>query len=224
MVQCVATTKRGAQCAIDAHWDSEFCHVHDPNGVYRQQHPKVRVKRAPKKLVAVASLPPADECETRVFTDGGCWPNPGQGGWAWVMEDQPQFHGAGREEFTTNQRMELTAALEAIRTVEGPLTVVSDSKYLVDCFTANWWVKWERNSWMRQEKGEWFPVKNADLWQPLLALVREWNVRFLWVKGHAGNVWNELADELAAGAMRGHEVPWGVDPADLTPMALVPRR
>jgi ribonuclease HI len=244
MAQCVAKTTSGRRCQVPADGGSEFCHIHNPTGRFRKQHPSMRValwdepqnprkREKPLQPRIYEPLVPADPCETRVFTDGGCWPNPGRGGWAWVMEDLPSIHGSGREEYTTNQRMELKAALEAMRCLGDPLTIVSDSRYLVDCFNQNWWHKWVKNDWMRQEKGEWFEVKNRDLWEPLVKLITDGgNFRFLWVKGHAGNEWNELADELAAAAVYGvavedlgldrEDLPDGVDLIDMMPMALRP--
>ena len=101
----------------------------------------------------------------------------------------------GRRGATTNQRMEITAALEAVRAaVAGdgqPVVVVSDSTYVVNCFRDRWWVKWEANGWRNAKKQ---PVANADLWRPLIELVGGTEVTFRWVKGHSGDRLNDLVD------------------------------
>jgi len=131
---------------------------------------------------------------TVVYTDGACLGNPGPGGWAWAVRGGRS--ASGGEPRTTNQRMELKAALEAVRSLEGPLTIVTDSAYVSNCFLQRWWVGWEKRGW-KNSKGE--PVANQDLWEPLLALVkeREGGVEFRWVKGHSGEEMNELVDEMA---------------------------
>jgi ribonuclease HI len=135
---------------------------------------------------------------TIVYTDGACSGNPGPGGWAWVVPDE-EF-AAGAEAATTNQRMELTAVLEALRTLEGPTHVVSDSTYVVNCFRDGWWKNWRARGW-RNARRE--PVANRDLWEPLVDLVtsRE-DVTFQWVKGHNGDRYNDLVDRLAVDATR----------------------
>lgn len=134
---------------------------------------------------------------TTVYTDGACSGNPGPGGWAWVVPDGP--FAAGGSPDTTNQRMELTAALEAVRAIDGPLEVVSDSTYVVNCFRDKWWEGWLRRGWKNSKKE---PVANRDLWEPLIEQVRARGdeVGFRWVKGHAGDRWNDLADRLAVEA------------------------
>lgn len=135
-----------------------------------------------------------------VFTDGACSGNPGPGGWGWAVAPSGQPRGAGGERSTTNQRMELTAALEALRALDptaGPVEVVSDSTYVVNCFRDRWWVNWERNGWRNAKKQ---PVANADLWRPLIELVRSGEVTFRWVKGHSGDPMNDLVDRLAVEA------------------------
>lgn len=135
---------------------------------------------------------------TEVFTDGACSGNPGPGGWAWAVEDG-RF-AAGPAEDTTNQRMELAAALEAVRAIDGPMVVVSDSTYVVKCFTDGWWKGWLKRGWVNSAKK---PVANRDLWEPLIELVRErGDVEFRWVKGHSGHPMNDLADGLAVEAGR----------------------
>lgn len=133
----------------------------------------------------------------RVYTDGACLGNPGPGGWAWAVE--VGTFASGAEAHTTNQRMEVRAVAEALRSVAGPVVVVSDSAYVVRCFNDRWWVGWERRAW-RNAKGQ--PVANQDLWRPLLELVRARQVRFEWVKGHAGDPMNTLVDALANEAAR----------------------
>jgi ribonuclease HI len=135
--------------------------------------------------------------ETVVYTDGSCLGNPGPGGWAWAGPDGAWASGC--EPRTTNQRMEITAVLEALRALPGPLLVVSDSTYVVNCFRDRWWAGWQRRGW-RNASGQ--PVANRDLWEPLLALVLDGQraVRFAWVRGHAGDPMNERVDALATEA------------------------
>jgi len=162
------------------------------------------------------------EIERReVYTDGACLGNPGPGGWAWATRDGRQ--ASGGEASTTNQRMEITAALDAVRAVEGPLEVVSDSAYVVNCFRDRWWEGWLARGWMNKAKQ---PVKNRDLWEPLIDAVRAspGRVSFRWVKGHGDDPMNDLVDRLAVEAARtqqgrtGEGTPNDVGPPD-TPAA-----
>ena len=131
-----------------------------------------------------------------VYTDGACSGNPGPGGWAWAVTDGR--HASGGETPTTNQRMEIRAALEAVRSLPGPLVVVSDSTYVVNCFRDGWWRGWLARGWKTSAKK---PVANQDLWEPLVAAVRErGDVTFRWVKGHSGDTMNDLVDQLAVAA------------------------
>lgn len=131
-----------------------------------------------------------------VYTDGACSGNPGPGGWAWAVDDERQASGA--EVATTNQRMEIRAALEAVRALSGPLVVVSDSTYVVKCFNDGWWRRWVERGWVSSARK---PVANRDLWEPLVDLVRDRSdVTFRWVKGHSGHPMNDLADRLAVAA------------------------
>lgn len=137
-----------------------------------------------------------------VYTDGSCLGNPGRGGWAWLVPGGRYESGA--ELHTTNQRMEVTAVVRALRALSadaGPegIVVRSDSAYVVNCFRQRWWAGWQRRNW-RNAQGR--PVANRDLWESLLALALdpEVHVGFEWVKGHSGDRWNDLADELATTA------------------------
>ena len=133
-----------------------------------------------------------------VYTDGACRGNPGPGGWAWAVPDGP--YASGADPATTNQRMEIAAALEALRfwTAQpvSRIEVVSDSTYVVNCFKDRWWQGWQRRNWRNSANK---PVANRDLWEPLieLALASEATVTFRWVKGHSGDRWNDRVDELA---------------------------
>jgi len=140
---------------------------------------------------------------TVVYTDGACSGNPGPGGWAWAVAPDGEPHDSGGDPRTTNQRMELTAVIEALRSLgvgseAGPIEVVSDSTYVVNCFRDEWWRNWERNGWRNSKKQ---PVANADLWKELVELVRAGDVRFLWVKGHSGDRLNDLVDALDVAAI-----------------------
>ena len=152
---------------------------------------------------------------TVVYTDGACRGNPGPGGWGWVVPDGPWANGFDPD--TTNQRMELMAVLDALRTIEGPVEVVSDSTYVVNCFRDGWWKGWLKRGWKNSKKE---PVANRDLWEPLIELYRsrEDEITFTWVKGHAGDEYNDIADRLAVEASHTGRGRHGVGtPDDLGP-------
>jgi ribonuclease HI len=136
-----------------------------------------------------------------IYTDGACLGNPGPGGWGWAHGTD--HYASGAEAKTTNQRMELTAVLKALRTFSGNVEVVSDSTYVVNCFRDRWWQGWRRRGW-KNSKGQ--LVANRDLWEPLVAEVvdlrGDQEVVFRWVKGHAGEEMNEFVDLLATTAAR----------------------
>lgn len=134
-----------------------------------------------------------------IYTDGACSGNPGPGGWAWAIPDGAWASGA--EPHTTNQRMEVTAVLDALTTNPGRVLIVSDSTYVVNCFRDRWWEGWLRRGWKNSQRK---PVANRDLWEPLVDLVRSRGdqITFRWVKGHSGDRWNDLVDELAVAACR----------------------
>ncbi len=136
---------------------------------------------------------------TEVYTDGACLGNPGPGGWAWAVPGGA--FASGGAPATTNQRMEVQAALEAVRSLEGPLVVVSDSTYVVNCFRDRWWEGWLARGWTNKAKK---PVANRDLWEPLIEAVRAdpTRVTFRWVKGHSDDPANDLVDRLAVEAAR----------------------
>jgi ribonuclease HI len=141
----------------------------------------------------VRAAMPAAEGALEVWTDGACSGNPGPGGWAWATQDGRQDSGA--DPATTNQRMEIRAALEAVRALSGPLVVVSDSTYVVNCFRDGWWKGWLARGWVTSARK---PVVSRDLWEPLITLVNErGDVSFRWVKGHSGDPMNDLVDALA---------------------------
>jgi ribonuclease HI len=134
-----------------------------------------------------------------VYCDGSCLGNPGPGGWAWAVPDGP--YASGAEAHSTNQRMEITAALEALRAQHteepsGSVEVISDSTYVVNCFRQRWWEGWQRRNW-KNAQGK--PVANRDLWEPLfgMALSTDVEVKWQWVRGHSGDHWNDVVDRLA---------------------------
>ncbi len=132
-----------------------------------------------------------------IYTDGACSGNPGPGGWAAVLlygDNKKEISGG--EPHTTNQKMEMMAAVEALKTLKYPCKVnlYSDSAYLVNAFNRGWLEKWERNGWKTAQKE---PVKNQNLWEELLELSRKHQVKFIKVKGHSDNFYNNRCDELA---------------------------
>jgi ribonuclease HI len=131
-----------------------------------------------------------------VFTDGACSGNPGPGGWAWAIDRTT--YASGSESPSTNQRMEIRAALEAVTTLSGPLLVVSDSTYVVNCFRDRWWEGWLLRGWLTSARK---PVANRDLWEPLIGAVADRDdIAFGWVKGHSGHAMNDFVDALAVAA------------------------
>lgn len=136
-----------------------------------------------------------------IYTDGACQPNPGPGGWGAVIiaPDQTIAELSGSAAQTTNNRMELTAAIQAILHFKAPadMAIHSDSRYLQQGIT-QWLPAWEKRGWQTSVDTE---VKNLDLWQRLAELTHHHSIDWFWVKGHADNEWNERADELARAAV-----------------------
>ncbi|MGH6617634.1 ribonuclease HI [Sphingomonas sp.] len=134
-----------------------------------------------------------------IATDGACKGNPGPGGWgALIRSGTKEKELSGGETLTTNNRMELTAAIEGLNALKRPclVTLSTDSRYVMDGLTK--WIKgWQRNGWKTADKK---PVKNADLWQALLDAAKPHRIEWKWVKGHAGHPDNERADRLASDA------------------------
>jgi ribonuclease HI len=134
--------------------------------------------------------------EVKVFTDGACRGNPGPGGWGVVLrygEHERELHGG--EDHTTNNRMELMAAIQALATLKRPCTVsvTTDSQYVRKGMT-EWMAAWKRRGWRTASRK---PVQNADLWQRLDELCQYHDVHWYWVRGHQGHEGNERADTLA---------------------------
>lgn len=152
----------------------------------------------------------------KLYTDGACSQNPGPGGWAFVMilkdlygtqDEQELLRGSGGEKLTTNNRMELMAVIQALTAYQKkilpeyagyPLTLHTDSQY-VQQGISSWIKKWKLNGWKTASRE---PVKNQDLWQQLDALAAQLSLEWMWVKGHAGNRYNELCDSLAVDASK----------------------
>ena len=131
-----------------------------------------------------------------IYTDGACRGNPGPGGWGALLirgKHEKKMHSGDPE--TTNNRMELTAAIEALNALKGPSSVIlyTDSKYVMDGIN-EWMPNWKKRGWKTSAKK---PVKNKDLWQALDEATGRHQINWRWVKGHDGNPGNEMADELA---------------------------
>ena len=134
-----------------------------------------------------------------IFTDGACKGNPGPGGWGALLRvGRHEKELSGSEAQTTNNRMELTAAIRALEALIEPcaVTLHSDSKYVLDGIT-KWVHGWQKNGWKNASKQ---PVRNADLWHELIAAAKQHRVEWVWVKGHNGHVENERVDALACAA------------------------
>lgn len=137
-----------------------------------------------------------------IYTDGACSGNPGPGGWGSILmmgENRKEISGGKKD--TTNNVMELTAVIEALKLLKRPCKVdlYSDSAYVVNAFLQNWILDWIKNGWKNSSKEE---VKNKELWQELFSLTKIHDVTFHKVKGHADNEYNNRCDELARNAIK----------------------
>lgn len=138
----------------------------------------------------------------KIYTDGACSGNPGKGGYGTILvaeDDNGKIHKKELTQgfkVTTNNRMELLAAIVGLEALKKPCDVelTSDSKYLVDAFNQKWIDGWIKKGWVGSNKQ---PVKNQDLWKRLLEAKKEHNVKFIWIKGHNGHEYNELCDKMA---------------------------
>lgn len=146
--------------------------------------------------------------EVALYTDGACSGNPGPGGFGVVL-----LFGGRRKELcggyrrTTNNRMELLAVIRGLEVLKErcSVTLYSDSRYVVDALTKGWARRWQANGWRRNRKGE--PAVNPDLWARLLELCDRHEMRYRWVKGHAGDVENERCDALSTAALARPDLP-----------------
>jgi ribonuclease HI len=156
-----------------------------------------RSDAVPATAGAGASPAAIPASEIVVYVDGACSGNPGPGGWAALIQDNgAERIVAGGEPRTTNQRMELSAAIEGLAAIAGRrrVHVYSDSAYVVNCFRDGWWERWERAGWVNAGKQ---PVANRDLWERLIAETRRHQVTWHKVRGHSGDPLNERVDALA---------------------------
>ncbi len=140
---------------------------------------------------------PENRFKVEIYTDGSCKNNPGPGGWgAVLMYGGKKKELSGGEPDTTNNRMELTAAIKALEALKQPcdVTITTDSKYLCDGMGKGWAKSWKKRGWRKSDNS---PALNPDLWERVLELCEIHKVKFEWVKGHAGHEYNERCDEMA---------------------------
>ena len=140
--------------------------------------------------------------EVVIYTDGACSGNPGKGGWGAILmfgEHKKEISGAEKE--TTNNRMELTAPIEAMKLLKKPCVVkiYSDSAYLVNAFTQGWIYNWQKNGWKTSDKKD---VKNRDLWEEIYRFTKIHKIEWIKVKGHSDNEFNNLCDKMAVNAIK----------------------
>ena len=143
--------------------------------------------------------------KVEIFTDGACSGNPGPGGWGAVL----RFGGrekelCGGDDDTTNNRMELTACIEALSALNEPceVTLTTASQDVVNGMTKGWASSWQKNGWIKSDKN---PAQNPDLWEKLLELSKQHKLTFVWIKGHAGHPENERCDALAVGYYKSNQ-------------------
>ncbi len=178
-------------------WLSQFKNAKGETGVSQK-------KQSLSKISPVSQIKNPDVSpkagEVTIYTDGGCHNNPGQGGYGVVLiygQHRKELSGGFRR--TTNNRMELMGCITGLKKLKRKcsVTLYSDSKYVVNGITKGWARRWQANNWMRNKTDR---AENADLWAQLLDLCNMHDVRFVWVKGHAGNAGNERCDQLATQA------------------------
>ena len=135
--------------------------------------------------------------QVTIYTDGACSGNPGPGGWGAILSyggHEKELSGGERE--TTNNRMELTAVISALKALKEPCQVAlySDSRYVIDALSKGWVYGWQKNGWKKSDKK---PALNVDLWEELLPLIRLHKMEYHWVRGHSDNEKNERCDRMA---------------------------
>lgn len=174
------------------------------------KNPQYSQARA-EKISSPRPEPPAPQGrpgDINIYTDGGCSNNPGPGGYgAILVSDGHEQEISGGFRLTTNNRMELMACIVALRSLQDtdrPITVWSDSSYVVNGITKGWARGWRQRGWIKSDKQ---PAVNPDLWAELLDLVEAMDVTFQWVKGHAGHPLNERCDQLAVAALKKKNLP-----------------
>ena len=178
-----------------AAWLKEY---HITGSVSKPKEPVERKKENPKKNSHINEE--LKKGKIIVYTDGGCIDNPGPGGYgAVVFSGNKRYELSGGFRYTTNNRMELTACIEALRSLDqpGPVILYSDSSYVVNGIMKGWAERWRKKGWMRTKDD---PAENSDLWQRLLDFCSARQVEFSWVRGHAGTPENERCDKLAKAA------------------------
>jgi ribonuclease HI len=146
--------------------------------------------------------------ELFIYTDGACSGNPGAGGWgAVLLYGGKEKELSGFEPETTNNRMELTAVIQGLQAIKPnglgstKINIITDSKYVADAINKNWTVNWQKNGWKNSQKK---PTANRDLWEKLLDLTAKYHPKFVWVKGHADNKYNNRCDRLAVAEIKKH--------------------
>jgi len=163
-----------------------------------------------KKIPPVIAPSEPGLAETVIYTDGAALGNPGPGGYgAVILRNGKQTELSGAFSHTTNNRMEMLAVIKALEHLPArdlPVRIFSDSSYLVNGINRGWAEKWRKNGWLKPDKT---PARNRDLWSRLLELIEPLRISFTWVRGHAGNQWNEHCDRLAVNAARNG--PWEKD-------------
>jgi len=145
--------------------------------------------------------------DVTIYTDGACSGNPGPGGWGAILIYKDIVkEKSGYEENTTNNRMELTAAIEALKMLKRPCNVnlYSDSSYLINAFNQKWIDNWLKRGWIKSDNKT--PVENKDLWLKLLDLSSIHNIKWIKVKGHADNEYNNRCDKLATDEIKKHQI------------------
>jgi ribonuclease HI len=133
----------------------------------------------------------------KLYTDGACFGNPGPGGWcAVLLSENTKKRLYGYEVMTTNNRMELSAVIQGLKSFKknSQIEIYTDSKYVKDAFTQNWIKSWQKNNWKTSAKKD---VKNKDLWEILIALTKNHQISWHWVKGHSGDEFNDMCDDYA---------------------------
>ncbi len=201
----ISTSKSGHGAIFTNAKEAKEYQTNHPESVY-QVFDRLPAKIPPigKTQVEIVSLPKGPSDEITVYTDGSALNNPGPGGWGFVVQlkaGEIEEYSQGYEH-TTNNRMEMMAVIEALETLVDfkgeTITIHSDSQYVINGITKGWAKNWRKKGW---KKGDGKPALNPDLWGIMLDLVDKFEkLGFKWVKGHAGNVFNERADDLANGA------------------------